>query len=280
MKAEEMTREALVALLDWYVESGVDLALDDAPHDRYADSAHAPAPIIALEAPVETTPPETRPSLQAPAPRPRIQTAVAAPDEAIRAAQAEAAAARDLDDLASRLAHFAHAPFRDMAEHFLFALGPATPKLMAFDAAPGASEESGGVAFSGERAQLLDNMLAAIGQSRETVRLAYVAPWRPPGDKLATPQEVAIFAPFARRHLELARPEIVLLFGETPARALLETNESVSKLRGKWIDVSCGAHTARAMVFSSLDAMLKSWSLKPAAWRDLRVAAAALKDTR
>ncbi len=278
-----MTREALVALLDWYVESGVDVALDDAPHDRYADSARAPAPVIASNPPLSETPvvavmAETRPS--APTPRPRAETMVAAPDEAIRAAQVEAAAANDLDDLAARLAHFAHAPFREMAEHFLFAVGPSAPKLMVFDAAPGATEESGGVAFSGERAQLLDNMLAAIGQSRESTRLAYVAPWRPPGDKLATPQEAAIFAPFARRHLELARPEIVLLFGETPARALLETNESASKLRGKWVEAACGAHTARAMVFSSLDAMLKSWSLKPAAWRDLRIVAAALKDTR
>ena len=72
----------------------------------------------------------------------------------------------------------------------------------------------------------------------------------------------------------------MLLFGETPARAILATNESVSKLRSRWFEAVCGAHTARAMVFSSLDAMLKSWSLKPAAWRDLRVVAAALKDAR
>ncbi|MEF3367432.1 uracil-DNA glycosylase, partial [Methylocystis sp. 9N] len=39
-----LDRRALLALLDWHVESGVDLALDEAPHDRYADSARAPAP--------------------------------------------------------------------------------------------------------------------------------------------------------------------------------------------------------------------------------------------
>ena len=279
-----MTREALLALLEWYVESGVDLALDETPHDRYADSARAPAParapVSAPESSAVATLPQTRPSQPATAMRSRIETTVVAPDDAIRAAQVEAVAARNIDDLAARLAHFAHAPFRDMAEHFLFAIGPDAPRLMAFDAAPGASEEASGVAFSGDRARLLDNMLAAIGQSRETTRLAYVAPWRPPGDKLATSQEAAIFTPFAQRHLELARPEIVLLFGETPARALLATQEPVSKLRGKWFDVTCGAHTARAMVFSSLDAMLKSWTLKPTAWRDLRSVAAVLKDAR
>ncbi len=275
-----MSREALVALIEWYVESGVDLALDAAPHDRYAESARRPASVSAPDAASVVRPSETRPLPPPTALRPRVETTVASPDAAIRAAQTEAAAACDLDDLALRLAQFAHAPFRDMAEHFLFSVGPSRPKLMVFDAAPGASEETSGVAFSGERAQLLDNMLAAIGLSRETVRLAYVAPWRPPGDKLATQQEAAIFAPFAQRHLELARPEIVLLFGETPARALLETSDSVSKLRGKWVEATCGAHTARAMVFSSLNSMLKNWSLKPAAWRDLRLVSAALREAQ
>ena len=51
---------------------------------------------------------------------------------------------------------------------------------------------------------------------------------------------------------------------------MLTTNEPVGKLRGKAFEARCGAHVARAFVFSSLEAMLKSAALKPAAWRDLR----------
>jgi uracil-DNA glycosylase family 4 len=269
-------RAALLALLDWYVESGVDLALDEAPHDRYADSAGAT---------VESLPPSmeaatVQASLQPPAaerPR-RVAAPIVAPDEAIRAAEEAAAGARDLDDLAARLADFPHAPFRDMAQHFLFGAGAVGARLMAFDAAPGATEEASGEAFSGLSAKLLDNMLAAIGLDRKNAALVYVSPWRPPGDRALTPHEAAIFAPFARRRVELTRPDVLLLFGEAPARVMLATNEPVGKLRGKIYEARCGTHVARAFVFSSLEAMLKSSALKPAAWRDLRRAAEALQD--
>jgi uracil-DNA glycosylase len=265
------TRAALLALLDWYVESGIDLALDDAPHDRFADSARAavPAPAAPRE-PAREAPPAAKAPARAPV--------IAPPDEAARAAQEVAAQAESLDALATALAEFPHAPFRDMARHFLFCAGTAGAPLMVFDAAPGATEESSGEAFSGLSARLLDNMLAAIGRSRETARLAYAAPWRPPGDRALTPQEMAIFAPFARRHVELARPKVLLLFGETPARMLLETNAPLGPLRGKAFDLRCGAHATKAFVFNGLPSILRTPTLKPAAWRDLRMAAAALAD--
>lgn len=265
---------ALQALLDWYVESGVDIALDDAPHDRYAESARAPAPVVEIDDRRKTA--EEERARQAPRTPRREAPQIIAPDAAAQAARETAAAAHDLDDLAARLAAFKHAPFSDMARHFHFSAGTPGARLMAFDVAPGAIEEAGGEAFSGLSAKLLDNMLAAISRARAGAYLAYLSPWRPPGDKSLTPHETAIFAPFARRHVELAQPEILLLFGEAPARALIETNEPASKLRGKCFDIRCGDHAARAFVFSNLDAMLKSAALKPAAWRDLRAVASAL----
>jgi DNA polymerase len=278
LMASPETRATLLALLDWHVGSGVDLALDEAPHDRYADSVRASVATLA-----EKKRPAARPTPPPPAAMERPGPAAApivAPDEAIRAAEEAAARAHSLDDLAARLAEFAHAPFRDMARHFLFGAGAADARLIAFDAAPGVAEEASGEAFSGLSATLLDNMLAAIGLDRSSASLAYVSPWRPPGDKALTPHEAAIFAPFTRRRVELARPDVLLLFGEAPARVMLATNEPVGKLRGKIYEARCGAHVARAFVFSSLEAMLKSAALKPAAWRDLRRAAEALSAPR
>ncbi|PPD46471.1 MAG: uracil-DNA glycosylase [Methylocystis sp.] len=266
------SRAALIALLDWYVESGVDLALDEAAHDRYADSARAP---VAETAPV--APREAQPSFatEAPAARPRPAPSVAAPDDAARAAEAAAAGAETLDELAAALAGFPHAPFRAMAQHFLFSAGTPGAPLMVLDAAPGVTEESTGEAFSGDQARLLGNMLKAISLTRESAYLAYVSPWRPPGVMSMTPQQLAVFAPFARRHVEIARPKVLLLFGEAPARALLETRDTVAQLRGRPFDVQCGAHAARAYVFNSLESILKSPGLKPTAWRDLRAASKA-----
>ena len=269
----EQNQQALLGLVNWYVESGVDLAIDDIAHDRYADCASE------LQKTVVVTP-DAKQQTNAIASRPkRTLTQIVPPDDAIRAARESALSAANLDELARRFVNFVPAPFRDMAEHFLLHAGVESASLMAFESAPGETEERTGVAFSGSQARLLDNMLAAIGKSRESVRLAYVSPWRPPGDRPMTPHELAIFTPFAQRHVELAQPQILLLFGEAPVRAFLESTHSVSKLRGKWFDISCGAHSLRAMAFSSLDATLKSASLKPTAWRDLRAVARAFVGT-
>ena len=276
-------RRVLAALLEWYVENGVDLALDDAPHDRFAErvstpvssaaiASRLPSPPVVIHAPTGKTEVEMSPVVTG-----RHRPSVVAPDDAIAAATAAATAAGDVVDLAGRFSQFDHAPFRETAEHFLFAAGPPQARLMAFDAAPGAIEESEGSAFCGPRARLLANMLSAIGYNRENARLAYVAPWRPPGDKNLSPQETAILAPFARRHIEFVRPDVLLLFGDAPARALLATDTPASRLRGKWRELDVGGHSVRVMVFSGLDALLKSpAALKPAAWRDLRAVAAAL----
>lgn len=280
-------RRALAALLEWYVENGVDLAVDIAPHNRFVERAPPPTPAqTGSGAPEPTAAPARaveRPAAVASEPdiRPvatgRPRPSVVAPEVAVDAAMATAAAACDLADLSDRFAQFDHAPFRDVAAHFLFAAGATPARLMAFDAAPGATEESEGTAFCGPRARLLDNMLSAIGFSRESARLAYIAPWRPPGDKGLSSQEAAIFAPFARRHIAFVQPDVLLLFGDAPVRALVGPDASASKLRGKWREMDFDGRVVRVMVFSSLDALLKSpAALKPAAWRDLRAVAAAL----
>ncbi|MCX7898854.1 MAG: uracil-DNA glycosylase [Methylocystis sp.] len=269
----------LSALIDWYVESGVDIALDDVPHDRYAESAvardAAPAPETKSRN-AELALVAQKRAERSDASEPR-EISPLAPAEAARKAQESAGGACDLDDLATRLAAFNHAPFRDMARHFLFAAGARTARAMAFDIAPGETEEATGDAFCGQAARLLDNILAAIGLNRENTRLAYLSPWRPPGVAALTPPQIAVFAPFARRHVELCRPEFLLLFGEPPARALIETSAPFSKLRGRAFDLRFGDHNVVARVFSPLESILKSAALKPAAWRDLRKIAESLR---
>lgn len=278
--ATAIDKQALAALLDWYVANGVDIAVDDAPHDRYAESA--------LRERVERQPAETRsvsaraqdvspPSVSAsPVSKNRAPVAPLFPEDAARAAEEAAAAAADLDELARRFAAFDGCPFKHMASHFLLSAGTPGARLMILDFAPGEEEERSGVAFSGTPAMLLDNMLAAIGFDRQTSRLAYFSPWRPPGDKTASAAEEAALLPFARRHVELAAPQVLLILGDPIARAMLRTNLSGLRLQGSWFDCQCGAASIRAMALPSLTSVLKTPSMKSAIWRHLRKVAAAL----
>jgi DNA polymerase len=270
-------RRSLAALLDWHLDCGVDLALDETPHDRYAESARAAqaragaTPAVFDDDPV----PAPRRERSAPgAPVSRVAPPVF-PDEAARAAKEAAAAATDLTDLAARLAAFDGCPFKAMAGNFLFGAGTPGARVMVLDAAPGEEEERGGQAFRGARARLLDNMLAAIGLNHETAYLAYFSPWRPVGDRTPTTPEAMALLPFARRHVELARPEILVLLGDPLARAMLSTNDTGTRLYGRWFDCVCGPASVRTMTLPALKTMVATSSMKRAAWRGLRLVAQA-----
>jgi uracil-DNA glycosylase family 4 len=268
----------LAALLQWYGACGVDLALDDAPHDRFKESARAPQAVPAMAPPPEADPVDA-PHCDMPAPArvtPAAPSRAAAPifpEEALRAAQEAAAGAQTLDELRASLEAFAGCGFKALAQHFVFAAGAPGARVMALDFAPGESEDRGGVAFSGPEAALLDKMLAAIRRDRSSAYLAYFSPWRPPGYKTAPPHEIAALAPFARRHVALAKPDVLLLLGDAAARAMLATNEAPSRLYGKWQEIEVDGARIAAMPLPAPAALLSVPSMKRNAWAALRAAA-------
>jgi DNA polymerase len=262
------TEDALKALLDYYRALGVDCAVDEAPHDRFAELELTPvlderAELKLQEAPVP------------PPPRRAPSAAPVFPQEAIRDAEGIAAAARTLEELCEGLEAF-EGGRASRARHFLFSSGR-PGALMALDYAPGEAEESSGEAFSGPEARLLDAMLAAIGETRESFYRAYFSPWRPAGGQPLTPHVAAALTPFARRHIELARPKAVLLFGDT-AKIMLGVSDAPMKLYARRFDLRLGETNVVAIPAPGLAAMLKTSSLKRQAWRALRAVKQALRD--
>ena len=111
---------------------------------------------------------------------------------------------------------------------------PGAP-LMIVGEAPGADEDRIGKPFVGVSGQLMDRMLEAIGRSRsESVYITNILFWRPPGNRTPTLAEQAICLAFTRRHIELAKPKVLMLAGGTSAKAVLDTTEGITRLRGKW----------------------------------------------
>jgi uracil-DNA glycosylase family 4 len=256
---------ALQALLDYYRACGVDCALGETARDRFADSAR-PAP----KAPVEA-------SAAPPQPRSGKPPAALFPEETTRIAESVAAAAQTLDELRESLASFEGFGSVANARHFLFSLG-APSAIMAMDYAPGETEERGGVAFSGAEARLLDAMFRAIGTTRKNLYYAYFSPWRPPGGQAFAPHVAAALAPFARRHIELARPKAVLLFGDA-ARHVLGSGETLTRLYARPFELRLGGQTIVAVPAPGLAAMLRTSALKPRAWSAVRIIGALLAES-
>ena len=285
-------RDHLLALLAWWREAGVDVALDEMPTDWTADPAHwpgrefewpdsaaakgspvtgRPAVVPAPALPSDGARPPQRAPLSAPAPAsaaPRPFTAVA-PDAATMAARAAAAKARTLDDLKSLLETFDGCGLKATAKNLCFYRGSPTARLLIVGEAPGREEDLEGRPFVGRAGQLLDKMLAAIGLTEVDVHITNIVYWRPPGNRTPTPQEAQVCRPFLERQIDLVGPELVLTLGGPATKAILDVADGIMKVRGSWRDVTLGGSTRAVMPTLHPAFLLRTPLAKRQAWRDL-----------
>jgi uracil-DNA glycosylase family 4 len=255
------------ALLSWYVEMGVDVALDEAPVDRLSPPPPRP---VAERAPVAVFEPPTRVA--------GIQSPVAVPssDATAQAASEIAKAAKTLDELRAELDRFEGCNLKLTATQLVFADGNPSARVMLVGEAPGRDEDIQGVPFVGRSGQLLDRMLAAIGLDRTSVYIANVVPWRPPGNRTPTPQETATCRPFIGRQIELVDPDFLICLGGAAAKELMSTSEGILRLRGHWRDFHTGTRTIHAMATLHPAYLLRQPLQKRLAWRDFLTLKAAL----
>ena len=251
-------------LVDWYVEMGVTEALAETPRNQFEDI------------PPETERAPRRAAAAAPVAVRALPAAATAPDEAATSAIAMAAEAMDLDALKAAMARFEGCALKATAKTLVFADGVPGSRVMLVGEAPGAEEDRAGLPFVGRSGQLLDRMLATIGLDRQSnVYIANLLPWRPPGNRTPTPQEVAICLPFIQRQIALADPDILICIGGPSAQGLLGVSGILAS-RGKWVDYDTGRRAIRAMAMLHPAYLLRQPLQKRLAWRDLRSLRAAL----
>jgi DNA polymerase len=262
-----------VALLRWYADAGVeDCSLEEA-QDRYALSAR-PAPAAAAP---RVQPPPARGMGEAPSaptapavPPPRTPVPLESP-RLVEDARAAAAAANTLAELEAAIRAFEGCTLKRLAKNTVFADGVPGSPVMIVGEAPGEDEDRLGKPFVGVSGQLMDRMFAAIGMSRSRdLYITNILPWRPPGNRTPSVGDSAICVAFARRHVELARPKILVLAGGVAAKNMLETEQGITRLRGKWFDYTLSDGTRiPAMPLFHPAYLLRTPAGKRQAWMDL-----------
>jgi uracil-DNA glycosylase family 4 len=278
-------RQLLASVLRWYVDMGVDLAVDAEPHDHFAEGLTEPSGLVQIAGSV--TIPPTEAGAAAPAPhQPLIRPPVLA--EAAASAHAGAQSARDLvanvhdlDLLRTNLDRFEGCALKASAMQLVFADGNPAARLMLVGEAPGAEEDRQGLPFVGRAGQLLNRMLAAIGLTRRDVYIANVVPWRPPGNRTPTAQEAAVCLPFILRQIALVNPDFLVCLGGSAAQTLLGLKGGITRARGHWHDYTIGGgdlpvRQIRALATLHPAYLLRQPSLKRLAWRDFRAIHTAL----
>ncbi|HLL27945.1 MAG TPA: uracil-DNA glycosylase [Xanthobacteraceae bacterium] len=256
-------------ILAFHREAGVDTALEEAPVNRFAESAaksEEPARPSGREAAAQDRVSSFVPAREA---AQKSFAAPVAPDEAIMAARAAAKSAKTLDELRETLSRFEGCALKNTAKNLVFADGNPAARVMFVGEAPGADEDREGLPFVGRSGKLLDRMMAAIGLDRTSAYIANIVPWRPPGNRTPTPQESAICLPFIRRQIELANPDFLVCLGKPSMQTLLEINDGIKTARGRWHDYDTGSRVIKAMATFHPAYLLRTPAEKKFAWRDM-----------
>ncbi|RMG37952.1 MAG: uracil-DNA glycosylase [Gammaproteobacteria bacterium] len=157
----------------------------------------------------------------------------------------------------------------------VFGVGDRQARLMIIGEAPGAEEDRQGEPFVGRAGQLLNNMLAAIGLSREQVYIANILKCRPPSNRDPRAEEVVACSGWLARQIALVEPELILAVGGVAAKNLLDTDQSVGRLRGRVHALGEAQVPLRvtyhpAYLLRRPEEKAKAWDDLQAIWRQLR----------
>lgn len=157
-------------------------------------------------------------------------------------------------------------PLSDGRTHVVHTEGNRKARLMFVGEAPGADEDAQARPFVGRAGQLLTKIIEAIGLKREEVLIGNVNRCRPPGNRAPTQEEASMCKPFLLREIAVARPEVIVVLGNTAMKNLLDTKEGITRLRGrlqnyKGIKVMPTFHPAY---------LLRDPSKKRETWEDLK----------
>ena len=156
----------------------------------------------------------------------------------------------------------------------VFGVGDEQADWLIVGDAPDEYEDGLGEPFVGQAGKLLDNMLRALQLDRHNkVFIANALKCRPPDNRNPEPEEVAQCEPFLRRQVELLQPKIVLAMGRFAVQSLLQTNEPIGKLRGR----QHSYQGVPVVVTYHPEHLLRNPSTKAAAWADLCMAAALMR---
>jgi len=174
--------------------------------------------------------------------------------------------ATSLADLDAQICTCVKCPLGHTRTKFVFGVGNPHATLMFIGEAPGADEDAQGEPFVGKAGQLLNKILEAIHFKREDVYIANLLKCRPPNNREPQAEEVELCLPYLKKQIELIQPKVVVCLGLAAARYLLDTRESLGKLRGRVLRYE----GIPVMVTYHPAALLRNPAWKRPTWEDVQ----------
>jgi uracil-DNA glycosylase len=123
-------------------------------------------------------------------------------------------------------------PLHETRSRAVFGAGDADAELMFVGEAPGAEEDRQGLPFVGRAGQLLNQLLAEIGLSRDDVFIANVLKSRPPGNRDPQPEEIDACWPYLERQIQLIEPHVIATLGNFATKKITGSPIGITRVRG------------------------------------------------
>jgi DNA polymerase len=158
----------------------------------------------------------------------------------------------------------------------VFGEGAANADVMVVGEAPGQEEDRTGKPFVGPAGKLLDLLLLTAGFPRPDVYICNVLKCRPPNNRNPLPDEVAHCSDYLRGQIELVAPRAMIAVGKFAVQALLQTEESIGRLRGQ-----IHSYAGTPMIVTYHPAyLLRSPQAVRVAWQDFQLLRQVLDEQR
>ncbi|MBC7932042.1 MAG: uracil-DNA glycosylase [Rubrivivax sp.] len=197
--------------------------------------ADAPSPAHALPSILYQTDmpkkPVRKPSPEPPAPRETLFGDIAPKDELSLGKPGET-----FEDIRDDIGECVRCPLHQGRNKIVHTEGNQKSRLLFVGEAPGADEDASGRPFVGKAGQLLNKIIDAIGLVREDILIGNVNRCRPPANRQPTTEEARTCKPFLLREINIARPDVIVVLGNTAMKNLLDTKEGITRLRGQFQD--------------------------------------------
>ena len=115
----------------------------------------------------------------------------------------------------------------------VFGSGDPSAGLMLIGEAPGAAEDLQGEPFVGRSGELLWQLLADVGITREMIYITNIVKCRPPENRDPKRVEIAACASWLDRQLQLIQPRVVCTLGNFATRRIRGDQTGIMSLRGR-----------------------------------------------
>jgi len=241
-------RAEVESLISWWREAGVDVLIDEEPHNWLAEAKPVAKPAPASAGRSDDERASARPAVRAP-----TRPAPVLPDTLPQFLEWMAS---DIDTLSDYPVRQRLRPEGD----------PANSPMIVTDV-PERGDTAAGHLLSGEIGALFDRMIAAWKTDRARIYLTAMAPARPASGQI-DPVSLELLGPILVRHIELAAPKKLWLMGEAASRAVLGTN--VAEATGRLHHINYGGVRVDAIATLHPRVLLREPKSKARVWEDMQ----------